>query len=134
MAVTAPDAKPDEPLSNAEIQRRIGARVAEEFLSPGGGTARLNIGPLEVNYFSFVFRLDEGTGSDRREFFVKIPKSDLRGRQPVILPLSPEDAARRIPLGRAGRVEEVAQAVLMAISNPYLTGQTIQLNGGMNFI
>lgn len=51
-----------------------------------------------------------------------------------MMPVSLEDAARRIPVGRAGRAEEVAQAVLMVVSNDYLTGQTIQLNGGMSFI
>jgi 3-oxoacyl-[acyl-carrier protein] reductase len=33
-----------------------------------------------------------------------------------------------------GKPEEVAQAVLMVIGNPYMTGQTIQHNGGTNFI
>src|SRR5580700_8159828 len=40
----------------------------------------------------------------------------------------------RIPLGRMGTPAEVAQAVLMVIGNEYLTGQTLQLNGGTNFI
>ncbi len=40
----------------------------------------------------------------------------------------------RIPLGRFGTPEECAQAVLMTIGNAYMTGQTIQLNGGMSFI
>lgn len=40
----------------------------------------------------------------------------------------------RIPLGRMGTVEEVAQAVLMVVGNEYMTGQTVQLNGGTNFI
>jgi 3-oxoacyl-[acyl-carrier protein] reductase len=40
----------------------------------------------------------------------------------------------RIPLGRMGTAEEVAQAVLMVIGNEYMTGQTIQLNGGTNFL
>jgi len=44
------------------------------------------------------------------------------------------DLARNIPLGRLGRPEEVAQAVLMVIGNDYMTGQTIILNGGMAFI
>ena len=44
------------------------------------------------------------------------------------------DLARNIPLGRLGHSEEVAQAVLMALGNDYMTGQTIMLNGGMNFI
>ena len=39
----------------------------------------------------------------------------------------------RIPLGRFGTSEECAQAVLMAIGNGYMTGQTIPLNGGLSF-
>ena len=45
-----------------------------------------------------------------------------------------DDYAKRIPLGRMGTSEEVAQAVLLVVDNPYMTGQTIQLNGGTNFI
>ena len=48
-------------------------------------------------------------------------------------PARPETAAR-IPLGRLGRPEEVAQAVLMVVGNAYMTGQAIQVNGGMQFI
>jgi 3-oxoacyl-[acyl-carrier protein] reductase len=44
------------------------------------------------------------------------------------------DLANRIPLGRMGRSDEVAQTVLMALGNDYMTGQTIMLNGGMAFI
>jgi 3-oxoacyl-[acyl-carrier protein] reductase len=40
----------------------------------------------------------------------------------------------RIPLGRMGTAEEVARAVVMVVGNEYMTGQTIQLNGGTNFI
>jgi len=45
-----------------------------------------------------------------------------------------DEYAKRIPLGRMGTPEEVAQAVLLTIGNPYMTGQTVQLNGGTNFI
>jgi 3-oxoacyl-[acyl-carrier protein] reductase len=44
------------------------------------------------------------------------------------------DLAARIPLGRLGQPDEVAQAVLMVLGNDYMTGQTIVLNGGMAFI
>jgi 3-oxoacyl-[acyl-carrier protein] reductase len=44
------------------------------------------------------------------------------------------DLASNIPLGRMGQPDEVAQAVLMVLGNDYMTGQTIALNGGMNFI
>jgi 3-oxoacyl-[acyl-carrier protein] reductase len=39
----------------------------------------------------------------------------------------------RIPVGRFGTVEEVAQVVLMLIGNGYMTGQTVALSGGMSF-
>ena len=43
------------------------------------------------------------------------------------------DLAARIPLGRFGRSDEVAQSVLMVLGNDYMTGQAIMLNGGMAF-
>ncbi len=39
----------------------------------------------------------------------------------------------RIPIGRFGNVEEVADVVLMLARNGYITGQTINVNGGWYF-
>jgi 3-oxoacyl-[acyl-carrier protein] reductase len=39
----------------------------------------------------------------------------------------------RIPLGRFGTADEVAKAVIMLVDNPYMTGQTIAMSGGMSF-
>jgi len=39
----------------------------------------------------------------------------------------------RIPVGRFGKVEEVADVVLMLARNGYITGQTINVNGGLYF-
>jgi 3-oxoacyl-[acyl-carrier protein] reductase len=39
----------------------------------------------------------------------------------------------RIPLGRMGKPEEVATAVMMLIGNTYMTGQTVAMSGGMAF-
>ncbi len=39
----------------------------------------------------------------------------------------------RIPLGRFGKAEEVAKAVMLLVDNPYMTGQTIAMSGGMAF-
>jgi 3-oxoacyl-[acyl-carrier protein] reductase len=39
----------------------------------------------------------------------------------------------RIPLGRFGKADEVAQAVMMLLDNSYMTGQTVAMSGGMAF-
>lgn len=39
----------------------------------------------------------------------------------------------RIPVGRFGTVDEVADVVVMLATNGYMTGQTISLNGGMYY-
>jgi 3-oxoacyl-[acyl-carrier protein] reductase len=44
-----------------------------------------------------------------------------------------EDYAKKVPMGRLGTAEEVAQAVLMVAGNAFMTGQTVQVNGGMQF-
>ena len=43
------------------------------------------------------------------------------------------ESTARIPLGRLGAAEEVAAAVVMVASNAYMTGQTVAMNGGLNF-
>jgi len=44
------------------------------------------------------------------------------------------ESAARVPLGRLGTTEEIAAAVVMVAVNPYLTGQTVPVNGGLSFI
>jgi 3-oxoacyl-[acyl-carrier protein] reductase len=47
----------------------------------------------------------------------------------------PDEETRRkqIPLGRLGRGDEVAEAVIFLAGNEYATGQVIALNGDMYF-
>ena len=40
--------------------------------------------------------------------------------------------AELIPVGRLGSSEEVAEAVLSLVSNPFITAQTISVDGGMH--
>ena len=47
--------------------------------------------------------------------------------------LQQTDIVARIPVGRFGSVDEVAQAVLMVVGNSFITGQTIAVNGGVLF-
>jgi 3-oxoacyl-[acyl-carrier protein] reductase len=37
----------------------------------------------------------------------------------------------RVPVGRLGTVDEVADLVLAVVRNPFVTGQTLQVNGGV---
>ncbi len=51
-----------------------------------------------------------------------------------MLPGDAEERARlvaNIPVGRFGKPEEVAQAVLSLIANPYVTSQVMLVDGGM---
>jgi 3-oxoacyl-[acyl-carrier protein] reductase len=43
---------------------------------------------------------------------------------------NPNARPERIPVGRFGRTEEVAEAAAMLARNGYITGQTINVNGG----
>jgi 3-oxoacyl-[acyl-carrier protein] reductase len=47
-----------------------------------------------------------------------------------MLPGNPDDLKGRVPVGRLGRPEEVADLVLAVVSNGYLTNQTLSLDGG----
>lgn len=50
-------------------------------------------------------------------------KSDMLAQVPNVTP-------ERIPVGRFGEPEEVAEAAVMLARNGYITGQTINVNGG----
>lgn len=45
-------------------------------------------------------------------------------------PLIAAGGVARIPVGRAGTGEEIAQAVLLLVSDAFITGQTLAVNGG----
>ncbi|XP_029002093.1 carbonyl reductase family member 4 [Betta splendens] len=45
--------------------------------------------------------------------------------------LNEQDAVRSVPLGRFGEPEEVARAVLFLLESPYVTGQVLVVDGGL---
>ena len=49
-------------------------------------------------------------------------------------PLKAAGVVQRIPLGRMGESEDVAQAAVFVIANAFITGQTIAVNGGLAFL
>jgi 3-oxoacyl-[acyl-carrier protein] reductase len=48
-------------------------------------------------------------------------------------PLIEAGVAARIPVGRVGTGDDIAQAVMLLVGNSYVTGQTIAVNGGALF-
>jgi len=50
-----------------------------------------------------------------------------------LTPEMKEKETAKIPLGRGATCEEVADAVVFAAKNGYITGETININGGMHY-
>jgi 3-oxoacyl-[acyl-carrier protein] reductase len=48
-----------------------------------------------------------------------------------MLPGEPEDLRARVPVGRLGRPEEVADLALAILRNPYMTNQVVLLDVGI---
>jgi 3-oxoacyl-[acyl-carrier protein] reductase len=49
-----------------------------------------------------------------------------------MLPGDPEELRERVPVGRLGRPDEVADLAVAILRNPYLTSQVVSLDGGMH--
>ncbi|SAK99596.1 short-chain dehydrogenase/reductase SDR [Caballeronia temeraria] len=49
-------------------------------------------------------------------------------------PLKASNLAERLPVGRLGEADEVADVVTMVIGDAFIAGQTIAVNGGASFI
>ena len=49
-------------------------------------------------------------------------------------PLIEAGVGARIPVGRIGRGEDIAEAVVMIVGNGFMTGQTVAVNGGGMFL
>ena len=48
-------------------------------------------------------------------------------------PLIEAGVPARIPVGRVGTGDEIAQAIMLLVSDAYITGQTLAVNGGALF-
>jgi pteridine reductase len=69
------------------------------------------------------------------------PKTTVNAVAPGIIHFDPEtsDSARktilnRIPIGRVGRVDEVAECVCRILQNRYITGQVVVIDGGRSLM
>jgi hypothetical protein len=70
---------------------------------------------------------------------IVVPAFQRRGVEEVELhrlmgkPLIEAGVSDRIPVRRAGTADEIARSVVLLVSNAYMTGQTIAVNGGAFF-
>jgi 3-oxoacyl-[acyl-carrier protein] reductase len=52
--------------------------------------------------------------------------------QTGMLPGDPEELRARIPVGRLGEPDEVADLAVAILRNPYMTNQVVSLDGGIH--
>ena len=74
--------------SNMQVQESVAKMVVERLTRQPFERSKIDIGPLAVNHFSFVFLLKIYTDSECHSVYVKIPKEDLRKKSKTILPFN----------------------------------------------
>jgi 3-oxoacyl-[acyl-carrier protein] reductase len=102
----------------------IGARMGAGSVSVGYGAAKAGMEGLTRAY---ALRL-AAHGVTVNAIAPGLVNTDM-GK-----PLIEAGMVSRIPVGRAGNAEEIAEAVMFLVNNGYMTGQTISPNGGSLFI
>ena len=101
----------------------IGARIGAGSVSIAYGASKAGVEGLTRSYALRLAR----EGVTVNAIAPGLVETDMG--QPLIA----AGVANRIPVGRAGLGDEIAQAVLLLVGNGYMTGQTIGVNGGSLF-
>lgn len=117
------------------------ARLTTPHMENAGGGAFVNISTLGATEPSPAFpvssTLRAGLGAFTKLFAARYAASGIRMNN--VLPgfidsqEFPPEAVAQIPMGRLGRVEEIAQAVawLASPDSSYVTGQNLLVDGGL---
>jgi len=94
---------------------------------PGASVATASCGAVEAFARSLALDLAPVRVNTIQPGLVDTPFLDLLGdrRQAII-----DDYSRRLPVGRPGRPEEIADAVLFLMRNQFVTGITLTVDGG----
>jgi len=80
----------EDSCSNEEVQQLVSQIVAAKLLGSADNVP-LEIGTLCTNQFSFTFSIRIKLPINSRDVFVKIPKVNMRGETPKILPITEDD-------------------------------------------
>jgi len=94
---------------------------------PGAAVATASCGAVEAFARSLALDLAPIRVNTIQPGLVDTPFLDLLGdrRQAII-----DEYSRRLPVGRPGRPEEIADAVLFLMRNQFVTGITLTVDGG----
>ncbi len=102
--------------SGVRAQEAAGSYIANEALGAMAEGLGSELGPrVRVNVVAPAF-MDTGLWRNK-------PREDIDARIKFYSSVN--------PMGRLGTVEEVAAAYLFAMTNSYVTGQTLRVDGGM---
>ena len=77
--------------TNDKVYNILKEKLTKEYLDVTPGHAGLTISPLQPNYFSFTFSISLKNAENTKTIFIKIPKNDLRGQIPKIMPITEKD-------------------------------------------
>ena len=91
MASIDPSSPSSSHPTNEQVQNMLGQHVAKVMLGAVSDTAVVKIGTMATNNYSFTFSVNVSTSSGQSNAFVKIPKDDMRGSIPSIIPITFKD-------------------------------------------
>jgi hypothetical protein len=77
--------------NNEKVHNELTIKVVRDYLGVNIKDSSLIINPLSPNYFSFTYSISAKTPEGDKAIFIKIPKNDLRGRIPRIMPITDKD-------------------------------------------
>jgi len=81
----------NEMSSNNDVQKSITVLAVEQITGQSFEEANVEIGPLRINNFSYVFPITIYDGNKYHKVYVKIPKEVLRSRIKTVLPITKAD-------------------------------------------
>lgn len=107
------------------LAKEVASRnIRVNLLAPGAAPPLHQTPALHLLRLCFSFSL-EPLSRPRPPLLPGFVRTDMTAA------LKDEDVLRSVPLGRFGEPDEVARAVLFLLESPYVTGQVLVVDGGL---